>query len=91
MVCFVASMQLLDEQGQQTINFKQFAWCTSVTCKSDLADRLLLFYKLHLPPALPDSELDTADDLAVTDRGGLSPIASPMSGHCLNYFLLTSF
>lgn len=32
-----------------------------VTCKSDLADRLLLFYKLHLPPALPDSELENAD------------------------------
>ncbi|XP_067937968.1 TBC1 domain family member 9-like [Watersipora subatra] len=65
--------RLLDEVGLQTINFKQFAWCMSVTCKSDLADRLLLFYKLHLPPALPDSELELADEITNHSPGNVEP------------------
>jgi len=58
---------LLDESNQNTVNFKQFAWCIGVTCKSDLADKLLLFYKLHLPPALPDSEMDNSTEASEPD------------------------
>ncbi|KAF6041305.1 TBC1D8 [Bugula neritina] len=65
-VC-VKAFKLLDESNQNTVNFKQFAWCIGVTCKSDLADKLLLFYKLHLPPALPDSEMDNSTEASEPD------------------------
>ena len=40
------------------INFKEFAITLGVICRGDLHERLKFIYRLHLPPALPLSELE---------------------------------
>lgn len=40
------------------INFKEFAITLGIVCRGDLHERLKLIYRLHLPPALPLSELE---------------------------------
>ena len=40
------------------INFKEFAITLGIICRGDLHERLKFIYRLHLPPALPLSELE---------------------------------
>ena len=43
------------------INFRDFAWFLGISCRADLPERLKLLYRLHLPPALLDTDRDERD------------------------------
>jgi len=52
------------------VNFRDFVWLMGIMCQSDMIDRLKLMYRLHLPPALLDTEQldpDTPDDSGIED------------------------
>ncbi|XP_070566267.1 TBC1 domain family member 9-like isoform X3 [Ptychodera flava] len=55
----IRAFRLLDENQEGSINFKQFTWVISCMCKGELAERLKLLYKLHLPPALLPEDLES--------------------------------
>ncbi|ELT95953.1 hypothetical protein CAPTEDRAFT_186677 [Capitella teleta] len=50
--------RLLDSNADNMINFRDFAWFLGVCCRGDLAERLKLLYRLHLPPCLLDTDKD---------------------------------
>ena len=57
-------VQLLDENGDNLINFKEFVSVLGIMCKDDVTARVKLLYQLHLPPALLPSDPIDPDDVS---------------------------
>ena len=58
-VCLTFIFQLIDENKDNMINFKEFVYILGVVCKADLTHKLKLLYICHQPPALlPTDKLD---------------------------------
>ncbi|KAK2144685.1 hypothetical protein LSH36_737g04030 [Paralvinella palmiformis] len=55
------AFRLLDRDGDNMINFRDFSWLLGVICKAELPERMKLFYRLHIPPALLDTDKDELD------------------------------
>ena len=54
-------LQLLDSNHDNMINFRDFVVGLGIQCRADLPARLLLMYRLHLPPALLAADLEEYD------------------------------
>ena len=54
---------MIDTDQDGVINFKEFAITLGIICRGDLHERLKFIYRLHLPPALPLSELEENTNL----------------------------
>ncbi|XP_064634250.1 TBC1 domain family member 9B-like isoform X3 [Lineus longissimus] len=65
--------RILDENKDNMINFKEFAWCMGVMNLADLPERAKLLYRLHLPPALLPSDIE---DLESPQSGTTQPQSS---------------
>ena len=52
-------LQLLDEDRDNLINFREFSWGLGVMCRGELPERLRLLYRLHLPPALLPEDMES--------------------------------
>ncbi|XP_028932327.1 TBC1 domain family member 9 isoform X2 [Ornithorhynchus anatinus] len=48
--------QLLDENGDSLINFREFVSGLSAACHGDLTEKLKLLYKMHVLPELPPDQ-----------------------------------
>ena len=60
---------MIDSDADGVINFKEFAITLGLICRGDLQQRLNFIYRLHLPPALPLSELE--DGNSPDEDGGV--------------------
>ena len=66
--------QLIDENKDNMINFKEFVYILGVVCKADLTHKLKLLYICHQPPALlPTDKLDET----------VSPLSSKLFYHVM--------
>lgn len=60
------TFRLLDENGDNLINFKEFVSVLGIMCKEDVTARVKLLYQLHLPPALLPSDPTDPDEMSAT-------------------------
>ena len=65
-------LQLLDTNKDNMIDFRDFAWFMGVVCVGDVADRLKLLYRLHLPPALLATDIEDIAGGADSPKSGIS-------------------
>lgn len=71
-------LQFIDTNEDNMVNFKEFVQLLGLMCKVDYTERLKLFYQLHQPPCLLDTDSFEEDS-----------VASPKSGKALKDFHIT--
>ncbi|GFO20932.1 TBC1 domain family member 9 [Plakobranchus ocellatus] len=73
--------KLLDENGDNLVNFKEFVSAMGTMCKADVTARIKLLYQLHLPPALlPSDPVDSEDNSTATNSDSPKSEASVEAG-----------
>ncbi|XP_068124360.1 TBC1 domain family member 8 isoform X2 [Hyperolius riggenbachi] len=55
--------RLLDENQDQLIEFKSFAWCLDVIYNGEMNEKIKLLFRLHIPPALTENDHDCQSPL----------------------------
>uniref|UniRef100_A0A8C5MDQ0 TBC1 domain family member 8 n=1 Tax=Leptobrachium leishanense TaxID=445787 RepID=A0A8C5MDQ0_9ANUR len=55
--------RLLDENMDNLIEFKSFAWCLDVMYYGEMNDKIKLLYRIHIPPALTENDQDSQSPL----------------------------
>ncbi|XP_018409644.1 PREDICTED: TBC1 domain family member 8 isoform X1 [Nanorana parkeri] len=55
--------RLLDENQDQLIEFKSFAWCLDIIYNGEMSEKIKLLYRLHIPPALTENDHDCQSPL----------------------------
>ena len=57
----VCLLQLLDQDGDNMINFRDFVWVLGVMARADMPSKLKLLFRIHQPPALLPTDADLVD------------------------------
>ena len=57
--CF--GVQVIDEDEDGLISFREFAQGLGIICKGETQDRMLFMYRMHVPPAICDEVTDVSD------------------------------
>ncbi|KAG8587011.1 hypothetical protein GDO81_005541 [Engystomops pustulosus] len=55
--------RLMDENQDSLIEFKSFAWCLDIIYHGEMNEKIKLLYRLHIPPALTESDHDCQSPL----------------------------
>ncbi|XP_038052661.1 TBC1 domain family member 9-like isoform X2 [Patiria miniata] len=71
------AFRLLDEDRDNLINFRDFAWGLGIMCRGELPERLRLLYLLHLPPALLPEDMESIAGDSQTDEASTVGQPSP--------------
>ena len=55
-------MQVIDEDEDGLITFREFAQGLGIICKGELQGRMQFMYRMHVPPAVCDEAADLSDE-----------------------------
>ncbi|XP_075446511.1 TBC1 domain family member 8 isoform X2 [Ascaphus truei] len=55
--------RLLDENLDNLIEFKAFAWCLDIMYSGEMNEKIKLLFRLHIPPALTENDQDCQSPL----------------------------
>ncbi|XP_063314461.1 TBC1 domain family member 8 isoform X1 [Pelobates fuscus] len=67
--------RLLDENLDNLIEFRSFAWCLDVMYYGEMNEKIKLLYRLHIPPALTENDQDCQSPL----KGPLLSTTRPLT------------
>lgn len=62
-VLALRTFRLLDENGDNLVDFKAFAGCLDTMYYGEMNEKIQLLYRLHIPPALTENDIDNHSPL----------------------------
>ncbi|XP_048388576.1 TBC1 domain family member 8-like [Stegostoma tigrinum] len=67
------TFRILDENEDSLIDFKELVSCLEIMYNGDISEKLRLLYRLHIPPAYNDDDIDNLSPLRTTFVSDVQP------------------